>query len=471
VPPRVIVVGGGVAGLAVAYELTRRAVPFQLLEASGRVGGLIRTEHVDGFTIDLGADSMLAQKPAALALCDELGLGSRLIATTPPRTACVYANDRLHPLPSPSVFGIPTTAEGITSYDLLPPLARAELLRLASCADGAIAGEPADDESVASFFRRQFGADTVSLIAEPLLGGIHAGDVERLSVRAVAPRLVAAADGHPRGCALAALLQTADQSSSRAADGMFRSFPGGMQELVDALAGRIPAGSIARHAGVTDIARDPAADAGAWHCATATDRHRAEAIVIAAPAHSAARMLERVAPVVARQCAQVPYVSTASVALAFPRTAIKHPLDGSGFVVARRHAALRITASTWVSSKWSGRSPAGMVLLRAFLGGAFDPEAVMLDDDALIETAMRDLSGVLGIETAPTLALVHRWHNAGAQHWVGHQARAAALDAELERTPGLFLAGSGYHAIGVPDCIADGRAAGAAAADYVKMRG
>jgi oxygen-dependent protoporphyrinogen oxidase len=195
----------------------------------------------------------------------------------------------------------------------------------------------------------------------------------------------------------------------------------------------------------------------------------ARAVILAVPAPAAARLLAPIDAAAAALCAGVPYVSTASVALAFPRRAVRHPLAGSGFVVARAHSPLRITACTWVSSKWAGRAPAGTVLLRAFAGGTHDPGAVDLDDGELADVAVRDLSGILGIDAPPMLSRVHRWRDAGAQHEVGQIARVAAIESRLLAHPGLLVAGSGFRSVGIPDCIADGRAAGAAAAHYVKM--
>jgi protoporphyrinogen/coproporphyrinogen III oxidase len=465
-PPHVLIAGGGIAGLAAAYELSIRGVPFVLLEASDRVGGLILTARIDGYTVDSGADSMLALKPAALQLCEELGLTPRLISSSPPRRAYIFAHGRLHPIPSPSVFGIPTTAAGIDSYELLSAEARAELRRRASTPD-AVAKRPVsnhDDESVADFFRRQFGPETVSLIAEPLLGGIHAGDVERLSMGSVAPRLVAAEAEH--GGVLQGFLRADGASTTPSGDnGLFRSFDGGMGQLTAAIESRLPPASVRLRSEVQTIARA----ASEWDVRTASEALRASALIVAAPAHAAARVFSAADPALAALCAQTPYVSTASVALSFPRASVGHPLDGSGFVVARRHASLRITACTWVSSKWIHRAPAGLVLLRAFLGGATDPEAAELGDEALVEIAARDVSQVLQITGAPLLTRVHRWIRAGAQHNVGHAARLRLIDAYLARTPGIFVAGSGFHSIGVPDCIASGRAAAGAAADYVKM--
>ena len=453
-----IIVGGGITGLTAAYELARRGVPFVLLEASNRLGGLIRTEHIAGCTIECGADSLLVQKPAALDFCNELGLGERLMPTTPPRTAYVHARGRLFPIPSPSVLGIPVTDDALRRYDLLPAPARDTLRVLLE----STSLPPAqDDESVAEFFRRRFGPDTVSLVAEPLLGGIHAGDIEQLSIRSVAPRLVAAA---ARSGSLGSILRAA--SSAPSSDGLFRSLPNGMAEIVDAVRARLPQSSIRLQVAPAAVTR---AESG-WTVALGAESIDADALVLAVPAHAAAALLQADAPEIAALCAPTPYVSTASVALQFARAAVAHPLDGSGFVVARRHSDLRITACSWVTSKWTGRAPSGTVLLRSFLGGAADPEAVALDDDRLVDAALRDLTRVLGISEAPLLARVHRWIRAGAQHNVGHLARMERLAAALATTPGLFVAGSGFHSIGVPDCIADGRSAGSAAADYVKMR-
>ncbi len=445
----IAIVGGGIAGLAAAYELASRGVPFQLFERASRLGGIIRTEHVDGFVVEAGPDSFLAQKPAALELCGSLGLESQLISTTPPRTAFVLKRERLHSLPSPSVLGIPATWRGIASYDLLAPAAR---VRLALEPLAPRLARPGD-ESVASFFRRRFGPATVPLVAEPLLGGIHAGDIESLSLSSLFPRFVEAERRY--GSVLRAF-RTARRTPPP--DGLFRSLAGGMGDLVRALEDRMPSGSIHRDTPVEALVRD----GEAWRVRAGGTLHAAHAIVLACPAREAARLLEPLDGRASELCNQVPYASTVSIALAWPRSAVRHPLRGSGFVVARRASAARITACTWVSSKWSGRAPAGTVLLRAFAGGSHDPGVVDLDDRGLVGLAVRDLSGILGIAGPPLLSRVYRWRDAGAQHNVGHIARVAEIEGRLARYRGLVVAGSGFRSVGIPDCIADGRAAAAA---------
>ncbi|MGH9309931.1 MAG: protoporphyrinogen oxidase [Vicinamibacterales bacterium] len=449
--------GAGVTGLAAAFELARRGMPFVLLEASGRAGGLIQTEHAHGFTIDGGPDSLLVQKPAAIELCAELGLGARLMQTTPPRSAFVLKNDRLHALPSPSVLGIPTSASALAKYDLLGWGARARMAIEPLVPPRAVA-----DESVGSFFRRRFGRAAVGLIAEPLLGGIHAGDVEQLSMRSLFPRLVDA-EREP-GRVMRSLSRA--RKGAPPPQGLFRALRGGMSELTDAIVAALPSGSVRLHCQPADLHRG----SSGWRITSGTDTIDAAAVILAAPAHAARRLLADADPQASELCGSVPYVSTASIALGFRRDDIAHPLAGSGFVVARRHQRSRITACTWVSSKWQSRAPEGHALLRAFAGGARDPSAVDATDEALVEVALRDLSGVLGIRGAPVLTRVYRWRDAGAQHTVGHRARMEALRHRLHALRGLYVAGSGYGAIGIPDCVAQARQVAAAAADYVRMR-
>jgi protoporphyrinogen/coproporphyrinogen III oxidase len=206
-----------------------------------------------------------------------------------------------------------------------------------------------------------------------------------------------------------------------------------------------------------------------WLVSAGGEGFEAASVIVAAPAYVAASLLRTVDESASKVCDTVPYVSTATVALGWARADVAHPLAGSGFVVARRHNALRITACTWVSSKWESRAPAGKVLLRAFIGSVHDPRAANLTDAELAAIAVRDVSNVLDITAPPLLTRVCRWRNAGAQHVVGHSARMSGLASRLHSLPGLFVAGSGFESIGIPDCVANGRRVATAAADYVRM--
>lgn len=458
--PDVIVIGGGITGLAAAYELTRRGLRPLILEASPRAGGLIHTERAGGFIIEAGPESVLAAKPAALDLARELGLESAIQTVRPPGGAFVLRGLTLYPLPKPSMLGIPQTWAGLARYALLSPAARAR-----------VALEPlvprrrdGGDESIGSFFRRRFGAASVDLIAQPLLGGIHAGDIETLSMQSLFPRLL---DLERRyGSLLRAPIESppvgrnGQVGPAPPASSPFRSLRGGMGTLVAALEARLGSGAIRCDSPVRGIERT----ADGWRVGDQIVR----AVIVAAPAAAAAPLLAPIDGEAADLCARVPYVSTASIALAWPRTAIPHPLSGTGFVVARQHSDVRITACTWVSSKWDDRAPEGSALLRAFAGGAHDPDVVSLSDEALVDVVRHDLGRVLGVTAAPSLTRVHRWPRAGAQHLVGHLARVETIERRLAAHGGLFVAGSGFRAVGIPDCIADARRVAAEAAAYAR---
>jgi oxygen-dependent protoporphyrinogen oxidase len=451
----VVVVGGGITGLAAAYDLQKRGVRVAVLEASGRTGGLIHTTHIDGFTIEDGAESLLAQKPAAIELCRELGFEGTLRNTRPPGGAFVLRGTTLHRLPVPSMLGLPIGWKALLRYSLLPPMARARL-----ALEPLVPTRRADDdESVASFFRRRFGASTVDLIAQPLLGGIHAGDIEQLSMLALFPRLVTAE--RTRGHVLT-LSRNAATSPATPARTTFVALEGGMSDLIAALESAL-SGAVRVNARVERLERDGDGWRVSFAGTAGTDTVRARAAILAVPAYVAGELLSPVDAEAARLCAEVVYVSTASVAMAWPRANVPHPLSGTGFVVARRHSDVRITACTWVSSKWEHRAPAGMALLRAFIGGAHDPAAVDLDDARLIEVARRDLERTLGITAEPALARVCRWRRAAAQHTVGQLARVDAIERALARHRGLFVAGSGFRSVGILDCVADARRVASAA--------
>ncbi|MGE3957687.1 MAG: protoporphyrinogen oxidase [Vicinamibacterales bacterium] len=443
--PHVVILGGGIAGLATAYELQQRTVPFTLLEASSRVGGVVFSEEVDGFHVDGGPDALLIQKPDAIKLCTELGLGDRLVTTRLPRLAYIQRGGRLHPLPAGSVMGIPTEwgpfiRTGLFSW---PGKLRMGMeLFVPKRTDDS-------DESIGSFMRRRFGSEAVEYLAEPLLAGIHAGDVERLSVRALFPRFVTY---EQQSGSLLRHFRTHPMPPSK--DGAFKSLPGGLGEMVAALERLLPAAAVRLRTPVTSVGRD----AEGYVVETSTgERIRASAVVSATPAFVAARTLQTVAPAIARTCGDVPYASAATVALAFDRAQIADPLNGSGWVVPRVEAT-GIMAGTWLSSKWPGRAPEGKVLLRAFFGGARDPRALEKTDAELVQTALNAMGPLIGISGAPIFTRVYRWENANAQHEVGHLDRVAAIDRELGHHPGLYVTGSGFRGVGVPDCVADARA-------------
>jgi oxygen-dependent protoporphyrinogen oxidase len=436
------------AGLSAAYELHRQDVPVALLEATGRAGGVVLSEHIDGYTIDGGPDALLVQKPEGIMLCEELGLGDRLVPTKPPRLAFVQRGGRLIPLPAASVLGIPTAWGPFVRTPLFSWAGKARMgaeLFVAPRADGA-------DESIGAFMTRRFGVEAATYLAEPLLAGIHAGDVNRLSVRAMFPRLVEAEQQH--GSVLRAFRRRATGTGS--GEGAFRSLPGGLSELVRAVAAALPAGALRLD---TPVRRVRQAASGFELETGAGERIAAAALVLATPAFVTAMLLRDVAPAVSRLCDEIRYTSVATVALAFARSDVQHPLNGSGFVVPQVEDR-GIMAGSWLSSKWPQRAPADRVLLRAFLGGARDPGALERTDAELVEISRGAMAPLLGITGKPLLTRVYRWERANAQHEVGHLERLGRLDAALAAHPGIALTGSAYRGVGIPDVVADARAIG-----------
>ena len=476
-----VVVGAGIAGLAAAYELHARGTRFRVLEARSRAGGVILTEHADGFTIDAGPDSLLVQKPAAITLCDELGLSARLVPTLPPRTAYILRAGTLYPLPQASVLGIPTRLPSLVSNGLLSAPAKLRVmmdlvLPRRTSADSA----DSDDESIGSFFRRRFGAEAVTYVAEPLLAGIHSGDVERLSMRALFPRLLEAERDH--GSVIRGLRRAGRAGRAAADEGPFRSLLGGIGELVAALVPALPEGGLRCNSRVQAVEtslgslgspssldhRDETAQRGQRPytvCLDGGGTVRTGALILAVPAYAAAGLLAPLDAELAALCQSVSYTSTAAVVLSYARSAVRHPLRGTGFLVPRAERQYMITAASWVSSKWPGRAPEGQVLLRAFIGGARDPGALGRSDRELVQQAHADLAASLQIDGPPGLTRVYRWERANPQHEVGHLDRVAAIERRLERWPGLYLTGSGFRGVGIPDCLADGRSVAVAATE------
>jgi oxygen-dependent protoporphyrinogen oxidase len=451
----VAVIGAGIAGLAAAYELQRRGVSVRVLEACSRPGGVILTERFDGWVIDAGPDSLLVQKPAAVSLCRELGIADRLQSTLTPRTAYVLRDGHLHPLLEGSALGFPIRLAPLAGSRLFTPAGKVRMAMEMVVPRRA----SSDDESIASFVRRRFGEEAVQYLAEPLLAGIHAGDVERLSTRALFPRLLEVE--RQTGSVIRAFRALKVKPSPQ---GAFVSLPRGTGELVEALVAVLAPGTVALDARVTDVRRSRTftVDTPAGHV-------EARSVILAVPAYVAAGVLRSIDMALAGLCGGIQYASTATVAFGYRRDQIDHPLEGSGFVVPRveRNPLL---AATWVSSKWAGRAPEHHVLLRGFLGGGRDPHRLDRSDAELVETAREALTDLLHITGEPIFSRLYRWTRQSPQFEVGHLERVAAIEQHLASVPGLFVTGSGFRAIGIPDCIQDGRDTAARAAAFLGAR-
>ena len=447
------VVGGGMAGLVAARAVIRRGLSCVLLESSERWGGVVRTERESGFVYDAGPDSMLAQKPEGAALCRELGLGDHLVPThAAQRTVYVLRGGRLHAMPDGMVLGVPTrlwplALSGLFSWRGKLRMGLEPLIRRRA---------DAVDETIASFLERRLGREAVERLGEPLLGGIHAGDPARLSVRAAFPRLAEMEQRH------GSLVRGMRAASHRAAGPAFLSLAGGMGGLVDALVAQIPAAGRRTGMAATALRLDP----GGLVVETSQESWRARAVVLAVPAHRAASLLSPFAPETASLLAGIPFASTATVMLGYRRVDVGHPLDGYGLVVPRTEG-LRTLACSFVSTKLPGRAPEGHVLLRGFVGGIRAPEVADLDDATLVACVRDEMAGPLRLRGDPVLARVYRWPRATPQMELGHGARVAAIERALAAVPGLYLTSGGFRGAGLPDVIADAQDTAQVAADFV----
>ncbi|HEY2944550.1 MAG TPA: protoporphyrinogen oxidase [Vicinamibacteria bacterium] len=453
----VAVIGGGITGLAAAHDLAAAGVPFRLYEAQPRWGGVIRTERAAGFLLEGGPDSIFAQKPDGLALCRDVGLGESLVPTSAPRTIYVLRRGKLHPLPE-GVLGIPNR---------IGPFVRTGLFswrgKLRMALDLVAPRAARADESIASFLRRRLGQEAVDLLGQPLMAGIHSGDPERLSLPATFPRLAGLEARHRsllRGFRAAARANSGESPRAAASSASaFVSLKDGLGTLVEALLSRLPPASLRPGTAVASLTRT----GSAFSLRTADGgRDVATAVILAVPAPRASAMLAELDPDLAGLLSAIPFVSTAAVFLGYRRADVAHPLDGHG-VMFPWTEGLRTNACTFFSSKFPGRAPEGHVLLRGFLGSTRDAQVLESTDADLVRIVREELAPLLGLRGEPVLVRVYRWPGGTPQMEVGHLGRMARVEARLAACPGLLLAGAGLRGVGLPDCIADGRAAAAAA--------
>jgi len=448
---RVAILGGGVTGLAAAYAL-RKAMPsperlaITMVDAGRDLGGSLGTERNDGFLVERAADSFLTLKPRGVALVRELGLGDEMQGMSRRKVYSVRGG-ALEPLPE-GLFLLATPRLG--------PMARTRLLsvpgKLRAAMDLVLPARRATgDESLASFVRRRLGTEVLDRIAEPLVAGIHAGDPERLSMESLMPQFVAHEREHGsviRGLRASAVPRPpTDPSVPRP----FATLRGGMGDLASSMIERTPA--VDRRPRTAALRVEPGKEDGFTVHLADDSSVAVDALLLATPAFASAILLDRLAPELAAALRAIPYSSSAVVSLAFPQNACR-TLDGSGFVVPRSEG-IHLKACTLCSSKFEGRAPPGHVLVRAFYGGAGQESILVQPDEDLVALAVEELGPLLHLRGAPEFTRIHRWPRAHPQYEVGHRARVAAIEAAASKVPGVFLAGSAYRGIGIPDCVED----------------
>jgi protoporphyrinogen/coproporphyrinogen III oxidase len=454
---RVAIVGGGISGLSSAYYLAKAGIAPVLIEARPRLGGVIRTEHVEGCVVEAGPDSFLSVKPAAMELIGELGLTGEVIGSNDHlRKTYVWKQGRLVALPDGLMMMIPTRILPMVTTPLVSWSTKfrmgAELFR------GPRNGSE-EDGSVADFVEKHYGAEAVDYLAEPLLAGIYGGSPRQLSVRSVLPRFVELEEKYgslTRGV-LAERRRAAAQANHLP---LFRTLKGGLQQLVGAVAASIEGKVEVVYRRAEALERT----AGGFRIRVDGDWLEAEQVVLACEAHQAAILAPEAG--IRDLLAAVPYGSSMTMALGFQASDFPRPLAGFGFLVPKRERR-RLVACTWVGTKFSHRVPQGRVLLRCFLGGTDDAAVLEESDAAVTEAVLEELHRIVGFSARPSFVRVFRWPRSMAQYAVGHQRRLVELKARLGAVPGLHLAGNAYEGIGIPDCIRTGKQAAEAIANSI----
>ncbi|MFF4058846.1 protoporphyrinogen oxidase [Streptomyces sp. NPDC001668] len=447
---QVVVIGAGIAGLAAAHRLSQRGARVTVLEASDRVGGKLLPGEIAGARVDLGAESMLARRPEAVALAREVGLDERL---QPPATATasIWTRGALRPMPKGHVMGVPGTAEALAGVLSEEGLARigqdAELPRT----------EVGDDVAVGEYVAARLGREVVDRLVEPLLGGVYAGDAYRISMRSAVPQLFQVAKTHTSLTEGVREIQ-ARMAANQQTGPVFMGIEGGIGTLPPAVADSVRArgGEIVTGAPVSELRREPS---GGWKVVAGDRVLHADAVIVAVPAPAAAGLLRAEAPEAAAELDTVEYASMALVTLAYRRSDTALPA-GSGFLVPPVDGRA-IKASTFASQKWgwiADENP-DVVVVRTSVGRYGETQILERDDAALVDVSRHDLEAATGLTATPLETRVTRWTDGLPQYPVGHHARVARVREHLAKLPGLAVCGAQYDGVGIPACIASAHAA------------
>ncbi|MEV0526375.1 protoporphyrinogen oxidase [Streptomyces sp. NPDC050439] len=445
----VVVIGGGIAGLAAAHRLLIAGARVTVLEASDRLGGKLLPGEIEGVRVDLGAESMLARRPEAVALAREVGLADRL---QPPATAtaAIWTRGALRPMPKGHVMGVPGDASALAGV-----LSDEGLRRIEQDRD-LPPTEVGDDVAVAEYVAARLGREVVDRLVEPLLGGVYAGDAYRISMRSAVPQLFEAARAHDSLTEGVRAIQ-ARAARNQQTGPVFMGIEGGVGQLPLAVAESVRArgGEIRTGTPVTELRRA----AQGWQVGTGEQTIDADAVVVAVPAYAAAALLGVEAPAAAAELAGVEYASMALMTLAYRRSETDLP-EGSGFLVPPVDGHT-IKASTFASRKWGwiADEDPDLLVLRTSVGRHGETEILGREDAELVELSRHDLRAATGLDAEPVATRVTRWHEGLPQYPVGHHARVARVREHVSKLPGLAVCGAAYDGVGIPACIASAYAA------------
>ncbi len=461
---RIAIIGGGISGLAAAFRLEQMRgkgldLEYALYEASPRFGGVLRTEQVEGFTIEAGPDSFLTEKSWAADFCCEAGLASEIITSNPDhRKAYILLHGRLMPIPDGFMFMAPSKVLPVLRSQLFSTSTKIRMAREWFHPPRESAG----DESVASFVERHYGAEMVERVAAPLLAGVYGGDVAQLSIQAVLPRFAAMEAQY--GSITRGMLSHRGRKAAKKMP-PFTSLKNGMQQLADAVLARLAPGSWHANCRVDAIRRTQGDEqgnewtheSGQWEISIEGNfggnaKQVFDGLILALPAYRSAALLQGIASGLAGELQGIRYTSSVTVALAYDDEVQSALPGGSGFLVPQSEGK-HILATTFVHNKFPHRTPAGRALIRCFLGGAHAPEILEQSDPAILGLVKEDLRQILGITAEPLLSRVFKSKAAMAQYTVGHKRRVERIEQLSRELPAFALVGNAYQGIGIPDCI------------------
>lgn len=448
--PQVVIVGGGISGLATAHYVHSHLgdkVQLTLVEGGSQLGGKVANQEFSGHLVDTGPDAVLVRAPAMAALLQDLGLGEQIVAPAA-LGAHVWSRGKLRRLPSGTLFGIP---------DRLLPLLRSGLMSPAGLARAALdlvlprRHTSAPDPSIADLVSPRLGSQVFDRLVEPLLGGVHAGRAAELSARSTVPDIVALARKN-RSLYLG-LRKMRRHAPPATGAPVLVTLTGGLGRLVEALVARLAGDDLRLGSAARVIAR---VGTGYRVDLAGGQSISADAVVLATPAFVTARLLADLMPDAATVLAEIPYVDVATIWLAYPRSAVGRPLDGTGFLVPPEEGKF-LVGCTWSSAKWPHLADDNLVLIRCMVGRRGDRRWLDMDDETMVNRVHDELVEAMGLTAGPNHQSIQRWPQAMPQYLVGHQDRLDALDAAIHHLPGLYLTGAAYRGVGLASCVADAK--------------
>jgi oxygen-dependent protoporphyrinogen oxidase len=457
-PLRVVVVGAGITGMACAHRLQERLSmmgrPFEifLIEASNRLGGIVETIKKEGFLLEKGPDSFLAEKPRGVGLCNDLALTRDLISTRPEsRRSFIVKKNKLHPIPRGFHILAPTDVFEMMTTRLLSIKGKFRLLK-----EFIIKAQPPADETLSSFVRRRFGNEVLENLAQPIVNSIYGADPGLLSMRATFPQFLQKEDkGSLLLQALKGTTAAPDQEASGARYSLMMSFKEGMQTFITGLGVKMT------HVGVqfgTSITQLQGMESG-WRMLLSNKQTLdADAVCLALPSEACASIVEEVSPRLAQTLRQIPLADSLSVYFALKKTALGKKMDGAGLLVPESERK-SFTACTFVHNKFAGRVPEGYALLRTFIGGKAAGALWGLSDTEIERRVFTDLRALLNIQGAPLFSQLYRYRKGLPHYTMGHLDRIDEIRRQLAALPTLALAGNWRQGVGVPDCIDSGERA------------